>query len=962
MNLQVTHPLWLLALPVALAWVSWLAWRSDVHIQTWRRVLAFVLRVLVVTAVILALAGLQWKKPQDGMNIYFLMDRSQSVPSAEQQAAHRLLSEVEKQANDRAGLMVFGTDAGIETSLSATSLETNIIQTVVGSDRTDIAGAIRLGTAAFPEAGQKRLVLFSDGNENIGDAVQAVMAARPLDVSVDVVPLSTQGGADVAVQRLAVPGSIKKGQPFDAKIFALSDREQPATVRLFRNDQLLGEQSVRLAKGKNLFSFPQSLGQAGFYSYEVQIEAGGDRVPQNNRASGFANVRGDPRVLIVSSEPEQDEPLANALRAANLEVALGDISSLPGSLAGLQSFDTIFLSNINAGDLGRDAMLLIESAVRDFGMGLVCIGGDQSFAAGGYRNTPLERALPVSMELDSKKVLPPGALVLLMHGMEFNNGNQVARQCAIGTLDAMGPNDELGIVLWDGNDRWLFPEPHLRKVADKQELGRQIMGMNQGDLPSFQNLMTMGFEGLKKSTASIKHMIVFSDGDPGGPSDQLMESMRAEKITVSTVLIAGHAGPETMIEIADKGGGRFYNITNPAQLPQIFLKETAVILKTAIYEEPFVPQQRSGSEVLSGFGPGSYPQLLGYVATSEKARAETPLLTTQGDPLLAHWQYGLGRAVAFTSDAKAKWGSNWIGWGDYQTFWSQIANWSLRRVETGNLDADVAIEQGRGIISVEAIDTDGNFRNFLDLQAVVVNPKGERELVPLTQTAAGRYEAEFETRETGSYLVHLRELEQGELRASQVIGANLDHSPEFAESRPNLARLERLAEIGGGKLLSRDFDRDNPFDHDRKETFQPVDLWEWMLKFAVLLFPIDVGVRRIQIDREEWARWMAGMARVLIFWRRPKSGAKREESLASLLAKRDEARQTFRREQPSGATEPAPELFQPSQTATGDSPIPSATQAAAAEPQTGEDSSEPKADSTTSRLLAAKRKALRKKK
>jgi len=558
-------------------------------------------------------------------------------------------------------------------------------------------------------------------------------------------------------------------------------------------------------------------------------------------------------------------------------------------------------------------------------------------------------------------VLPPGALVLLMHGMEFNNGNQVARQCAIGVLDAMGPNDELGIVLWDGQDRWLFPEPHLRKVGDKQELGRQIMGMNQGDLPSFQNLMTMGYEGLKKSTASIKHMIIFSDGDPAGPSDQLMNSMRAEKITVSTVLIAGHAGPETMKEIADKGGGRFHPITNPAQLPQIFLKETAVILKTAIYEDPFVPNQRSVSEILSGFDPGSYPQLLGYVASSEKSRAETPLLTKQGDPLLAHWQYGLGRAVAFTSDAKAKWGSNWIGWGDYQTFWSQIANWSLRRIETGNLQADIAIVQGRGNISVEAIDANGNFRNFLNLQAVVVNPKGERELVPLSQTAAGRYEAEFETRETGSYLVHLREIEKGELRASQVIGANLDHSPEFADSRPNLARLERLAEIGGGKLLSRDFVTDNPFKHDRKETFQQVDLWEWMLKFAVLLFPIDVGVRRIQIDREEWSRWMAGLMRVLIFWRR-KESSKREESLASLLAKRDEARQTFRREQPSAPTEPAPELFQPSQPTSGDPAGPGASAAAVAEPPTTEDNPEPEGDSTTSRLLAAKRKALRKKK
>ncbi len=952
MNFQFTHPLWLLALPVALGWVTWLAWKTDVQIQAWRRWLAYGLRMLVVSAVVLALAGLQQNKPQEGMNVYFLMDRSQSVPAQEQQIAHELLAAAEKQQDDMAGLMVFGANAGIETTLTPAALQTNIIQTVVGADRTDIAGAIRLGTAAFPETGQKRLVLFSDGNENIGDAVQAVMAAKPLDVTVDVVPLGTQDGGDVSVQRLAVPGTVKKGQPFDARIFALSDREQPAKVRLFRNDQLLGEQAVSLAKGKNLFSFPQSLGQAGFYSYEVQIEAGGDRIPQNNRASGFANVRGDPRVLIVSSDPLRDAPLANALRGSKLKVELGGLASLPGSLAGLQAFDSIFLSNVNAGDLGRDAMLLLESAVRDFGVGLVCVGGDQAFAAGGYRNTPLERTLPVSMELSSKKVLPPGALVLVMHGMEFNNGNQIARQCAVGVLDAMGPNDELGVVLWDGEDRWLFP---LTKVGDKQELGQQLMGMNQGDLPSFQNVMTMGFQGLKKSTASIKHMILFSDGDPGGPSDELMASFRDEKITVSTVLIAGHAGPDTMIEIAEKGGGRFYNITNPAQLPQIFLKETAVILKTAIYEEPFTPQQAAASEALTGFEVGGYPQLLGYVATSEKPRAETPLLTAQGDPLLAHWQYGLGRAVAFTSDARAKWGSQWVGWARYRTFWSQLANWSLRRVEIGDLDAQVSIEQGNGIISVEAMDAGGNYRNFLDLQAVVVGPKGERELVALKQTAAGRYEATFDTRKTGAYLVHLREMENDELRSSQVIGANLDHSPEFAESRPNLARLERLAEIGGGKLLSRDFAADNPFERDRKKTFQPVDRWEWLLMFAVILFPIDVGVRRIQLDWEEWLKATENLRRLLFFWRRKERQTDTDESLASLLARRDEARQSFQRDKPSA---PEPHLFQPEQMPPESSTKPSTVSEAKPE----EPSQAAEGDSTTSRLLAAKRKALRRKK
>ncbi len=261
-------------------------------------------------------------------------------------------------------------------------------------------------------------------------------------------------------------------------------------------------------------------------------------------------------------------------------------------------------------------------------------------------------------------------MVLVMHGMEFANGNQVARDCALGVLNALGPDDELGVVLWDGTDQWLLP---LQKVGDKREAGRTIAGMNQGDLGSFQGVMSKGHEALKASKANLKHMIVFSDGDPAPPSPSLMENMVADRITVSTVLIAGHVGPETMIKIAADGKGRFYNVTSPSILPQIFIKETSVILKSAIYEEPFKPQLRSSSEVIRGIDATAYPNLFGYVATTLKPRAETPLMTHKNDPLLAHWQYGLGRAVAFTSDARAKWGRNWLNWDQYRQFWSQIA-------------------------------------------------------------------------------------------------------------------------------------------------------------------------------------------------------------------------------------------------------------------------------------------------
>ncbi|MEW6305510.1 MAG: glutamine amidotransferase, partial [Verrucomicrobiota bacterium] len=883
MNFQFTHPEWLVALPFAVVWVLWLARTSHVQISPWRRHTSLVLRLIILTCLVLAIAGLQWLLPQQGMNVYFLIDRSDSIPSQQQEAAKNYINKVatKKEKDDRAGVIVFGSGASIETTPNVV-LDIQKFQAVVGSERTDIASAVRLGTAAFPETGQKRLVILSDFNENSGDTLAAILAAKPLDVTVDVVPLGSQRGNDVSIQRIVVPNNLKKGTTFETKIFVQADQAQTATLRLFRNEQYLGEQKVELSQGKNLFAFPQNLADPGFYSYRAELDAGGDMVPQNNRATSFTSVKGDPRVLIVSAQPEQDGNLASALQSSKLEVRLTGIEGFPGTLAEMQSYDTIFLSNVAAGDLGMEMLKLLESAVRDFGVGLVCVGGDQAYAAGGYRGTPLETTLPIDMELDSKKVMPKGALVLVMHGMEFMNGNQIAREIALGTLDALGAQDEMGVILWDGTEKWLFP---LTQVGDKRKLAKEIAGMNQGDLPSFQNVMSMGFEGLKKSTANLKHMIVFSDGDPGAPSQTLMQSMVQNRVTVSTVLIAGHAGPDTMIWIADQGRGRFYDVRNPAMLPQIFIKEAAVILKSAIYEEPFKPQQVASSELTRGISAAEYPTLRGYVASTPKARAETPLLTDKGDPLLAHWQYGLGRAVAFTSDAKPRWASDWLGWEKYRQFWSQIAQWSLRRIENADFTTEVTVDRGQGVVSVEALDEEGNFRNFLTLQATVVSPKGERQTVRLEQTGPGHYEARFPTKEVGAYLMNLMDIKDGQVRGSQVLGASVNYSPEFNATGPNFNLMQRVSETGSGKVLDPAKPDDHPFKYNRRRTFQPKDLWEMLLQLSIILFPLDVGVRRIQLDREEWLRATASLRRWLFFWQGKPRTPEADESLAALLAR-----------------------------------------------------------------------------
>jgi hypothetical protein len=361
-----------------------------------------------------------------------------------------------------------------------------------------------------------------------------------------------------------------------------------------------------------------------------------------------------------------------------------------------------------------------------------------------------------------------------------------------------------------------------------------------------------------------------------------------------------------------------------------------------------------------GIGGGEYPTLHGYVSTQPKARAEVPLLTEKGDPLLAHWQHGLGRAVAFTSDAKPKWARMWMNWDKYRQFWTQIAQWSLRRVENAGFTTELNIDKGEGVLSVEALDAKGDYRNFLNLQSVVISPKGERRMVRLEQTGPGHYEARFPTKEIGGYSLNLLEVQDGKVAGQQFLGASVNYSPEFNDTDPNMHLLQQIAETSAGKVLPIQpaAPDENPFLHDRKKTFRPNDLWEWLLKLAICLFPIDVGVRRIQIDREEWLKATATLRRWILFWKGKPRPVEADESLGALLARRDEVRARTT----TATTQPAPELFQPTRSVDlGTSAVPLPKRESQIEmdavAEQGRKAEQPAG--TTSRLLEAKRRAQR---
>src|ERR1051325_1573152 len=242
MHFQFTHPIYLLLLVPALAWVFWFALKSDVQVGAWRKWTALVVRTIVVLAIVFAIAGLQRLSPIEGMNVFFVLDRSDSVPAQQQEMAKNYINATSKMKKkpDKAGVIVFGSEASIESTPNS-AVDLQKIQAVVGTERTDLAAAIRLGTAAFPEHGQKRLVLMSDGNENLGDAMSAVMAGKELGMSVDILEMGVSRANDVSVEKLQLPAQVKKGQAFEVKIFIQADHAGPATVRLYRKNQFLGE-------------------------------------------------------------------------------------------------------------------------------------------------------------------------------------------------------------------------------------------------------------------------------------------------------------------------------------------------------------------------------------------------------------------------------------------------------------------------------------------------------------------------------------------------------------------------------------------------------------------------------------------------------------------------------------------------------------------------------------------------
>lgn len=830
-------------------------------------------------------------------------------------------SASDRRGGDKLGLVTYDGKSSVRALPSeAADLESGTIDQP--TEGTDTASAIRAAMALSVADTGQRIVLVTDGNDTTGDVIAAAHEAAAAGIPIDVVPALYQVEHEVMVERLYAPNEAREGQTVPLRVVLRATRPADGLIQLIHDDtpiDLNGDAPGRGAPvGKSDWTLEEAnasnaedttetgdlsgdtsggggesllgryvavrevdvpMGFTGVNKFRAIFEPaeGEDTMQVNNRAEAFTLVSGKGRVLFVDNVGgESGNILPRALQSRGIELDVVPPREMPVSLDRMQRYDAIILQNVPYDAVTPPQQRMMVKYVHDLGGGLVMLGGPDSFGAGGWTNSDLDKyILPVSCQIPSQTILPSGALVLVIDrsgsmgapvGGTNSSQQELANEAAVLALNTLYPQDLVGVVAFDGDAKSIVK---VQMNADPAAVAKEVRSLQPGGGTNIYSGLDMAYRELAPLTvqdAAVKHIILLTDGQsmepvPGGYI-RLAGMMRKNGISLSTIGVGDGHDAQLLTQLANMGNGHYYPITNPANLPQVFIKEAKTIRKNLVKEVPFVPTVLpTGSPIMSNL-PG-VPELKGLVLTGEKndPRILMPMVGPEGEPVFAHWQVGLGRSAAFTSDATNRWATAWLSWGGYPDFWARTVRSIARPSATRDADLLVSIRDGQLNVQLDAaFDSEpttgrgrqraGSFGNFLDVKGSALKPDGTVEPITLDQTGPGQYRASIPADQTGNYVVSLFIDAPDGTRRAVFGGAGRPPGEELRRFKSNTAVLKQIAQITNGRILDPAapkpaglFDRTVPF-----ETRSVRPLWRTLLYWLVALFMLDVACRRIAWD------------------------------------------------------------------------------------------------------------------
>ena len=843
MSLEFARPLLFLLLPAYIALIYLIDRRGGRRSRRIKHRVARVMRCLLTCLCVLALAAPSVVLPGGQQAVWILADASASARGMQDQMTQSVRTALEnKDASVNAGVIAFGGNAMVEKPLAQDGTY-NGVTTAVDAQASDLSSALTLASALLPEDAQGRIVVLSDGaTEDVRAAAQQ-LAAR--GVTVDFQSFSGDALPDAQISQLNVPSRVYQGQSFTVTVQVTANHDTAGTLVLYQNRTPVSSREVTLRRGDNTFTFRDTAADTGVVTYEARLISEGDSCAQNDSMGGYVYVQGAPKLLLVEGRQGEGSEMAAMLCAAAMQYETVLPAQLPYDAEQLRQYDGVVLVNVDYDAADEEQWAALDSAVRVLGRGLTVIGGDSSYALGGYRGSKLEEMLPVTIDVRNKLDLPSLALMLVIDksgsmsdGMFGTTRLELAKEAAMRAAEVLTPNDQVGVIAFDDAAKWVV---NLQKAEDVEAIQNQIGTIRPGGGTAFFTALYEATYALMNAQAQQKHIIFLTDGEAGDTGYlQLCDIMQQNDITLTTVAVGSGADQATLRTLAQQGGGRAYAANEFDNLPKIFTKETYLVSGSYVQNRTFTPVITEQSALTDFEG---FPQLSGYLAATEKSLATVSLMSDREDPILAWWQYGAGRVVAFMADSRGAWTSEFLQWDQAAAFYGGMAAFTLPGEEReGQLTTE---RQGDALRIVYTAPEDA--QTGLSTSVTALLPDGTQTQLALQESAPGVYEGEIAAAQLGAYALRVEQRdESGELQRVMEGGAVNGYSGEYDLRSQNAeSTLPYLSALTGGRVITDSAEMlkaTNAVVRARRDLTQPL-LWALMV-----LLLCDIALRRLSWD------------------------------------------------------------------------------------------------------------------
>ena len=897
MSLEFARPLLLLLLPAYIALIYLIDRRGGRRSRRIKHRVARVMRCLLTCLCVLALAAPSVVLPGGQQAVWILADASASARGMQDQMTQSVRTALEnKDASVNAGVIAFGGNAMVEKPLAQDGTY-NGVTTAVDAQASDLSSALTLASALLPEDAQGRIVVLSDGaTEDVRAAAQQ-LAAR--GVTVDYQSFSGDALPDAQISQLNVPSRVYQGQSFTVTVQVTANHDTAGTLVLYQNRTPVSSREVTLRRGDNTFTFRDTAADTGVVTYEARLISEGDSCAQNDSMGGYVYVQGAPKLLLVEGRQGEGSEMAAMLCAAAMQYETVLPAQLPYDAEQLRQYDGVVLVNVDYDAADEEQWAALDSAVRVLGRGLTVIGGDSSYALGGYRGSKLEEMLPVTIDVRNKLDLPSLALMLVIDksgsmsdGMFGTTRLELAKEAAMRAAEVLTPNDQVGVIAFDDAAKWVV---NLQKAEDVEAIQNQIGTIRPGGGTAFFTALYEATYALMNAQAQQKHIIFLTDGEAGDTGYlQLCDIMQQNDITLTTVAVGSGADQATLRTLAQQGGGRAYAANEFDNLPKIFTKETYLVSGSYVQNRTFTPVITEQSALTDFEG---FPQLSGYLAATEKSLATVSLMSDREDPILAWWQYGAGRVVAFMADSRGAWTSEFLQWDQAAAFYGGMAAFTLPGEEReGQLTTE---RQGDALRIVYTAPEDA--QTGLSTSVTALLPDGTQTQLALQESAPGVYEGEIAAAQLGAYALRVEQRDaSGELQRVMEGGAVNGYSGEYDLRNQNAeSTLPYLSALTGGREITDSAEMlksTHAVVRARRDLTQPL-LWALMV-----LLLCDIALRRLS--------WDVALERYLNARRAARQQPPRREKPAETAQKPKEKPKPVQPEQPRPApTQTAQQLL-----------------------------------------------------